>query len=136
MEKEKKTFVDWIKEHKKELILAGVSIASIITAIICVKNHTALEENWTNLRKLIEKTDVIPTSNEVANADVISSKNIVEISNITNDRMPHDVSEHIRNLPDNWKASAEKIATAAEHGFNLQPGQTWVESYRTGNLVA
>ncbi len=44
MEKEKKTFVDWVKEHKKELIIAGVSIAAIIAVIVGIKNHKALEE--------------------------------------------------------------------------------------------
>ena len=42
---------------------------------------------------------------------------------------PIDVTEHIRNLPEGWHASEKKIASAAEHGYNLQPGQTWVENY-------
>lgn len=55
---------------------------------------------------------------------------------MTAERIPHDVAEHLRNLPNGWKASAEKIATAAEHGYDLRPGQTWVEAYRTGGLAA
>lgn len=43
---------------------------------------------------------------------------------------PIDVTEHIRNLPEGWHASEKKIASAAEHGYNLQPGQTWVENYK------
>ena len=63
MEKEKKTFVDWIKEHKKELIIAGVSIATIIAVIVGIKNHKALEEAWASLRKLVEKTpEMIPVA--------------------------------------------------------------------------
>ena len=137
MEKEKKTFVDWVKEHKKELIIAGVSIAAIIAVIIGIKNHKALEEAWASLRKLIEKTpEAISTVNTASIAEVTPVKDIVEISIVTFDRIPHDVAEHLRNLPEGWKASTEKIATAAEHGYNLLPGQTWVKSYRTGGLAA
>lgn len=135
MEKEKKTFVDWIKEHKRELIIAGVSIAAIIAVIIGIKNHKALEETWASLRKLVEKTpEAIPIVNTVT--EVTPLKDIVEINIVTTDRRPYDVAEHLRNLPEGWKASAEKIATAAEHGYDLLPGQTWVEAYRIGGFAA
>lgn len=137
MEKEKKVFVDWVKEHKKELIIAGVSIAAIIAVIIGIKNHAALEEAWTSLRKLVEKKpDVIPVSNTVSVAEITPVKDIMEINIMMAERIPHDVAEHLRNLPEGWKASAEKIATAAEHGYDLLPGQTWVEAYRTGRFAA
>lgn len=137
MEKEKKTFVDWVKEHKKELIIAGMSIAAIIAVIIGIKNHKALEEAWSSLRKLVEKNpEAIPTVNTATIAEVTPVKDIVEINIVTAGRIPHDVAEHLRNLPEGWKASAEKIATAAEHGYDLSPGQTWVETYRTGGLAA
>ena len=48
----------------------------------------------------------------------------------------HSVSEHIRNLPEGWKASRTKIETANNRGFKLNPGQTWVAEYRTGGAVA
>ena len=38
-------------------------------------------------------------------------------------------SKHIRNLPEGYKASAEKIATAEANGFKLEDGQTWVDEY-------
>ena len=137
MEKEKKTFVAWVKEHKKELIIAGVSIAAITAVIIGIKNHKALEKAWVSLKKLVEKTsETISIVNPVPVAEVDPVKDIVEINIITADRIPHDVVEHLRNLPEGWKASAEKIATAAEHGYDLMPGQTWVEAYRTGKLAA
>ena len=41
----------------------------------------------------------------------------------------HHASKHIRNLPEGYKASAEKIASAEENGFNLKEGQTWVDEY-------
>lgn len=134
---ERKSLIQWVKEHKKELIIAGVSIAAIIAVIVGIKNHKALEEAWSSLRKLVEKTpEAIPTVNTASIAEVTPVKDIVEINFVTADRIPHDVAEHLRNLPDGWKTSAEKIATAAEHGYDLRPGQTWVEAYRTGGIAA
>ena len=127
MEKDKKTFLDWIKKHKKELIIAGVSIAAIIAVIMGIKNREALGEAWSSLRKLVEKTpEAIPTVNSASNVQVMHAKVIEEVDILRTDKIPHDVAEHLRNLPEGWKASAEKIATAAEHGYNLRPGQTWV----------
>lgn len=137
MEKEKKTFLEWVKEHKTELVIAGVSIAAIIAVIIGIKNHKALEETWASLRKLVEKTpECIPAPQQVPVTDAVPVKGIVEINIMTAGRIPHDVAEHLRNLPEGWKASTEKIATAAKHGYELLPGQTWVKTYRTGGLAA
>lgn len=137
MENEKKTFVNWIKEHKTELIIAGISITAIIAIIFGIKNHKALEEAWLSLRKLVEKTpETIPTIRSLPIEESASVKDMVEISIISVDRIPHGVAEHLRNLPEGWKASAEKIATAAEHGYDLLPGQTWVQAYQTGGVAA
>ena len=40
-----------------------------------------------------------------------------------------DVESHIRNLPDGWHPSAEKIFEAEKLGILLAPGQTLVDSY-------
>ena len=47
-----------------------------------------------------------------------------------------EVTDHIRNLPEGWRATAGKIATAAEHGYELLPGQTWVERYTKNEIAA
>lgn len=137
MEKEKKTFVDWVKTHKKELIIAGVSITAIIAAIIGIKNHETLEVAWASLKKLVEKTSgTIPEIKTVSVEETVPVKEIVETNTVMVGKKPHDVVEHLRNLPEGWKASARKIETAAEHGYELLPRQTWVEAYSTGKCVA
>ena len=50
--------------------------------------------------------------------------------------VPFEVDPHIRDLHPGWHASAEKIATAAAHGFDLKDGQTWVEAYIKGGAAA
>lgn len=137
MERDKKSFMGWVKEHREELMIAGVSFAVVIALIISIKNQKALKEAWESLRILVEKRpNVTPVGKPFAVDVVTPVKEIAKINNVTADRAPHDVAEHLRNLPEGWKASAKKIATAVEHGYDLCPGQTWVEAYRTGGLAA
>ena len=56
METDKKTVIKWIKEHKKELIIAGVCITTMIAVIIGINNQKGLDEAWASLRILVEKT--------------------------------------------------------------------------------
>ena len=39
------------------------------------------------------------------------------------------VHMHLRNLPEGWTPSAEKVALAQELGIDLEEGQTWVVEY-------
>ena len=62
---------------------------------------------------------------------------VVEATEVTRSiQYPFDVSEHIRNLPPGWKASAEKMAEAEMLGITLLPGQTIVDGYTKGGLAA
>ena len=51
MEEKKKIFVTWVKKHKTELIIAGISVVAIIAVILRAKNNETLEEVWASLKK-------------------------------------------------------------------------------------
>ena len=142
MEEKKKTIIDWIKAHKKQLILAGVSITVILGVIIGINNQKELEKAFKSLKDLVEKTP-IPVVNDKKVVSVVNSVNtsetLMEKAKDTSApirRAPHGVSGHPRNLPDGWKASAKKLKNAVENGIILTDGQTWVDSYRTGVKTA
>ena len=137
MKNDRKSIVKWIKSHKTELVSAGVSIAIIVAVIMGIKNHKDMGVLFESLKAMINKTpksvcEPAKTALVIKNSTPI----IMEFSIGTQRRIPHNVSEHLRDLPKGWKPSAEKVATAAEHGFKLNQGQTWVEKYRTGGLAA
>lgn len=147
MKEEKKGFIKWVKAHKKELIIAGISIASIIGIIIAIKNKDSIVALWESLRKSIDRTPVKSVANSydaveniiyesVSVAETVSEAQIIQFPVGRNIQSTFDVSDHIRNLPNGCNASAEKIATAAEHGFKLKLGQTWVDGYTKGVMVA
>lgn len=58
MEDKKKSVLTWIKEHKTELILAGISITAIVTIILGIKNKDALMNVWNKLKTRIEKGEI------------------------------------------------------------------------------
>ena len=55
MEKDKKGFVKWVKEHKDQLALAGVSVAAVIAVILGLKNKDSITNVWLTLKDEIEK---------------------------------------------------------------------------------
>lgn len=52
---EKQSLIEWIKEHKTQLILAGVSITAIVATIVGLKNKTAITQLWDKLKNEVEK---------------------------------------------------------------------------------
>ena len=135
MEKEKKRLIDWVRQNKWRLIVSGVSIVAIIAIIIGIKNYSELEEIKKSLLEVSKRTS-IPSVSMLATNDAAPTVSALESNSLTTDRIPHDVVEHLRNLPEGWKASPEKVAKATERGYVLLPGQTWVEAYRTGGVAA
>ena len=58
IEEEKKTFRDWVVEHKAQLALAGVGVAGGIATIVGIKNKDALVDVWESLKAQIDKKEL------------------------------------------------------------------------------
>lgn len=147
MEEQKKGFSAWIKAHKKELVIAGISVTALIGIIICIKNRDSIDALWKSMRGAVEKSPTEApkvsqmTIEKIAQSSVTVTDviNPTEISVMNTTRTFHDpfeVSDHIRNLHDGWCASAKKITEAEAMGIILQPGQTLVGGYIKGGVVA
>lgn len=143
MKKIKNDFFSWVKNHKKELIAIGISIPSIIAVILICRNTDSIIEYWNTLKNSVFKGPINKTLTLNAASQINDlSPNIVEAVeglpvhsiNFSTDitKRSFEVSPHVRNLHNGWHASAEKIASSAEHGYDLLPGQTWVEKYLKG----
>lgn len=128
----KKGLLAWVKSHKTELILAGVSITTIIGVILGLKNKDALAELWATLSKSITKA---PVETAVA-ASAATATPVLETMASTRVYTPpteaFDVSRHIRTMAEGWHHSAEKAAEAAALGIELLPNQTLVGPYTKG----
>lgn len=133
--KEQNQIIQWIKAHKKQLILAGIGIAAVIALVLGIKNKDTLKALWASLKGAVE-----PTAERISDAVTTT---VTEIPTetpallLSNDpRVAQEVRRHIRNLHEGWHASPEKLAAAREMGILLQEGQTWVDNYMKGVCAA
>ena len=143
MEEQKNGFIEWIKTHKKELLIAGVSITAIIAAVLVYQNRESIAALWDTMKKTSVSELPVVTKASKVNLVTPTAVNTVEAVIEPTEKIvrslpqgPFEVTDHIRNLPEGWCASAGKIATAAEHGYELLPGQTWVERYVKNEIAA
>lgn len=58
IEKKKKEVIDWIKLHKKELIIAGISVAMVISIALCIKNREELSRFFSKLKNDVKRAYV------------------------------------------------------------------------------
>lgn len=127
--RDKTGFWAWVKAHKKQLIMAGLSITAIVGIILGIKNKDALMELWSSLEKSLKGVDksspILPTINTVE--PTIESITIPRSH--TSPQVPFDVNQHIRTLSGGRQHSAEKAAQAAAMGIALLPNETLVNSY-------
>lgn len=119
---ERKSLFEKIKEHKAEIIVAGITLISLAGVIIIAKNWDSLKV-FNVAGHLIKGPEVCVN---ITPASKLIQSNVT--SNLSCNKVV-DVSDHIRNLSAGRNASMGKLASAAEHGYNLLPNQTWVIPY-------
>lgn len=98
--------VDWIKDHKTEVIIVSGTVIILAGAIFGVRLYN---------KRIAGEAVLVATKSGVHH----------DFSNT----LPFNVSSHIRRLPEGMHASPAKELTALEHGYQLKPGETWVEAY-------
>ncbi len=127
---ERHKLVDWVKAHKKQLLIAGISFTAIIGIIIGLKNKEDIKGLWEALENSLSKTPKKPPESI---AIVQTAPPVIEeaipVRLYTSPQEPFDVSQHIRNLSGGRHHSVEKAAEAAALGIDLLPQQTLVDTY-------
>lgn len=127
---EKHKFVNWVKDHKKQLLIAGISVTAVIGIIIGLKNKEAIKELWENLENGLSKTtEKLPESITIVKTDPQLIEEVIPVRLYTSPQETFGVSQHIRNLSGGRHHSIEKAAEAAALGIDLLPHQTLVDTY-------
>ena len=130
MEENQKGFIAWVKAHKKQLIIAGISITAIIGVILGIKNKEALDELWKALKNSLEKTtEIIPDSTPTIQTDLLTLENVIPLRQYSLPHEPVEVVQHIRTLSEGRHHSAKKAAEAAALGITLLQNQTLVDKH-------
>ena len=105
----------------------------MVGLVLGIKNKGAMEVFCNALKNNDSK---IPIKTEAPRiTEQVSSIESVVIPMHREYKEPFEVSSHIRNLHEGWKASPEKLERAAAYGIDLLPGQTLVESYTKGEVA-
>lgn len=112
---EENRFRKFLKQHKQEFVVVGVTITTVVGTVLLVKNLEIL------------KGMAIPPSAVTVKPQAMP----VEVTKITKEPMLKiiDVQAHLRNLPKGYHASTYKMQEAAENGIALSANQTWVSAY-------
>lgn len=130
MDENTHSFCAWVKEHKVQLLLVGISITVIAMVCFRVKDQEVIDILWKKLKERISaKRGIMPEGDllpEVSNVPI-------ELDSVqsayTRPCLPFEVHQHIRNLPEGRHHSMEKAMEAANLGIPLHPDQTIVDSY-------
>ena len=51
---DRKSLIRWIKDHKKQMIIAGISIGTLILIILGIKNRAAIKAVWDSLKGVVK----------------------------------------------------------------------------------
>lgn len=55
---DKNGFIAWIKAHKKQLILVGISITTVIAIVVGIKNKSEIIKLWKALQEKIKRGEM------------------------------------------------------------------------------
>lgn len=123
----KKGFLEKVKEYKKEIVTGTVIVLSVTGTILVVKNRavnkSAIKSSLVkevSTKSIETKSNVGPFVSEPIEKSIMSKR---PIDNTIN------VREHIRNLPEGWNPSLNKVELASKYGYSLEGNQTWVNAY-------
>ena len=119
----------WVKAHKKQLLIAGISIAAIAAILLGIKEREALASLWKELNAKIDKAPALDIEEPIVMISDSVTESVTSTRGYTLPNAPVNVECHLRNLSGGRQHSAAKAAEALQLGIELLPNQTIVDSY-------
>lgn len=140
MDENRANFWNWVKAHKKQLALAGFTIAVIVGVVCGLKKKDDLIALWESLAERIGKVSgKTPALCTTAQPPITMPELVAVPRPYTPPQSPYEVGFHIRTMTNGRRHSAAKAAEAAALNIELQPYQTIVDPYiknKAAQLVA
>lgn len=128
VETEKAGFLQWIKEYKKQLALAGVSVVALITMVLGLKNKDSIAKLWESLKELVEKGEPM-SAKWFEKADLKELEEVREKAqkDFLNPNLGLEersyIWDHVLPVLDN--AISKKKWAGEEHGFPVRSEHGW-----------
>ena len=114
----KKTFIDWVKDHKTKLIIIGITALSA-TCLLLIYKSKKMNFNEAVCLISVPKLEPTPILNTFDSCGERANSNKIVA-----------VCEFVRNLPNGQHPSPEKVAAATEKGLKLLDNQTLVAHHQ------
>lgn len=124
---DKKGFITWVKEHKTQLLLTGISVTAILAALLGVKNKGAIKELWETLKKQIEKGTLYSSKwFEKANLEELETARKLVQQDYNNPSLDLDYRNYCWNLLNRFDDAISKIKWAGkEYGYPVHHSNGW-----------
>ena len=124
---EKKGFMVWVKEHKTQLLFAGISVTTLVATILGLKNKDAIAELWDTLKKEIEKGSLYSSKwFEKASIDELNEARKIVQDDYCNPKLDIDYRSECWNLLKRFdKAISDKKWAGKVYGFPVHREHGW-----------
>ena len=142
MENNEKTIGVWVKEHRKQIMISCCVVTAATLSYVGFTHKDEIvdffsdfiDSNKKACRLLDDSIQSIEVKSELK--DVANANGVIESVEKKITHCPHDVSGHLRKLPEGWHPSPEKLQEAFNRHIKLPEGYTFVDGYHTRDIVA
>lgn len=122
-----KGFIAWVKEHKTQLLLTGISVTIILATALGLKNKEAITKLWNTLKKQIEKGALYSSKwFEKANLEELETARSFVQQDYVNPSLDLDYRNYCWNLLKRFDNAIGKIKWAGkEYGYPVHSSNGW-----------
>lgn len=121
----------WWQRNKKKVLGCVITGITVVVGILLFKYRNEVSSWVEDLFTPDEFCNTLPKSSVTPVIEtppiVVEPKEMTRM--IVKDGEEQLVYMHLRNLPEGWTPSVEKLVLAEELGIDLKDGQTWVAEY-------
>lgn len=124
---EKNKFIAWVKEHKFQLLFAGVSITAVLLTIVGVKDKDALADLYNSLKKQIEKGALYSAKwfEKASLEELYEARELVQ-NDYNNPKLDLDYRNECWNLLNRFDNAIGKIKwNGKEYGYPVHSSNGW-----------
>jgi hypothetical protein len=120
-----KSIVNFVKNHRTEIIVGSIVILASLGVIAYYKGYKP-SKNCT-ITSVITNKIPEPSKLNYTSSLIESTENTFQVSKTSGECF--SIRKHPRTLPAGYHPSAEKVLSASSNGLVLTGNQTWVKPY-------
>ena len=124
---EKSGFIAWVKEHKTQLLWAGISVTAVLLTILGLKNKDAINDFWNSLKKTLKEGDLFSDKwfKKASVEELYNDREVVQ-ADYLNTKLDDDYRGQCWNLLSRLDAAIRAASNhGSETGFPVHSEHGW-----------